>query len=115
MAKNHTIKFMNLKNIIAGIEGLKAKGNLDIEVNNISTDSRNISQGDMFVAIKGFDTDGHKYIPMAIQNGAKVILIDEEMLKEVMESIPQDVTLITAKDSREDNKIFKQQFEIYNW
>ena len=101
MAKNHTIKFMNLKNIIAGIEGLKAKGNLDIEVNNISTDSRNISQGDMFVAIKGFDTDGHKYIPMAIQNGAKVILIDEEMLKEVMESIPQDVTLITAKDSRE--------------
>ena len=72
---------MNLKNIIAGIEGLKAKGNLDVEVNNISTDSRNIKQGDMFIAIKGFDTDGHKYIQSAIQNGAKVILIDESETK----------------------------------
>ena len=91
---------MNLKNIISGIEGLKAKGNLDIEVNEISTDSRNIKPGDMFIAIKGFDTDGHKYIPMAIQNGAKVVLIDESELKNVMQDIPQDVTLITAQDSR---------------
>ena len=91
---------MNLKNIISGIEGLKAKGNLDIEVNEISTDSRNIKPGDMFIAIKGFDTDGHKYIPMAIQNGAKVVLIDESELKNVMQDIPQDVVLITSPDSR---------------
>ena len=91
---------MNLKNIIAGIEGLKAKGNLDVEVNNISTDSRNIKQGDMFIAIKGFDTDGHKYIQSAIQNGAKVILIDESELKNVINIIPQDVVLITSPDSR---------------
>ena len=91
---------MNLKNIIAGIEGLKAKGNLDIEVKNITTDSRKVKEGDMFIAIKGFDTDGHKYIGMAIQNGAKVILIDESELKNVMQSIPQDVVLITAPDSR---------------
>ena len=59
MAQKPYKKFMNLKNIIVGIEGLKAKGNLDVEVNNISTDSRSIKQGDMFIAIKGFDTDGH--------------------------------------------------------
>ena len=91
---------MNLKNIIAGIEGLKAKGNLDVEVNNISTDSRSIKQGDMFIAIKGFDTDGHKYIGSALQNGAKVILIDESELKNVINIIPQDVVLITSPDSR---------------
>ena len=100
MAQKPYKKFMNLKNIIVGIEGLKAKGNLDVEVNNISTDSRSIKQGDMFIAIKGFDTDGHKYIGSALQNGAKVILIDESELKNVINIIPQDVVLITSPDSR---------------
>ena len=91
---------MNLKKILTGIEGLKAKGNLDIEVNNISTDSRNIKTGDMFIAIKGFETDGHKYIQMAIQNGAKVILVDESELKNIINIIPQEVVLIASPDSR---------------
>ena len=57
---------MELKKILAGVEGLKAKGNLDLEIPNVTTDSREIKAGDMFVAIKGFEADGHKYIPAAI-------------------------------------------------
>lgn len=65
---------MELKKVLAGLEGLKLKGSLDIDINNLDSDSRKISEGDMFVAIKGFDVDGHDYIKDAIAKGAKVIL-----------------------------------------
>lgn len=96
---------MNLKNILIGIEGLKAKGNLDIEIKKITNDSRNVSEGDMFIAIKGFEKDGHNYIQDAIASGAKVILVQEDMLKQIIPLIPNEVTLITAPDSREATAI----------
>ena len=78
---------MELKKILAGLEGLKVKGSLDLDINNLDSDSRNINDGDMFVAIKGFDVDGHEYIKEAIGNGAKVILaqidIDRKFIKEI--------------------------------
>ena len=91
---------MDLKNILSGLEELKVKGNLDIDINKIKNNSKDVQDNDMFIAIKGFDTDGHKYIQSAIQNGAKVILIDESELKNVINIIPQDVVLITSPDSR---------------
>ena len=91
---------MELKKILVGIEGLKAKGNLDIDVNNIDSNSKNIKQGDMFIAIKGFSTDGHTYINDAIKAGAKVIMVEQGCdLKSI--KLPADVTLVMAKDTRE--------------
>lgn len=91
---------MELKKILAGIEGLKARGNLDININKITNNSKEIEKGDMFIAIKGFEVDGHKYISDAIEKGAKVVLVQEDMLKEVMQQIPQEIVLVTAKDTR---------------
>ena len=96
---------MNLKSIIFGIEGLKAKGNLDIEINNISNDSREIRAGDLFIAIRGFDIDGHKYIKNAIENGAIAVIIEESMLKDVIKDIKDGITIITAKDTRKATAI----------
>ena len=50
---------MNLKNILNGIEGLKAKGDLDIEINGIENNSQNVKKDFLFIAIKGFTVDGH--------------------------------------------------------
>ena len=50
---------MELKTILSGLENLKVKGSLDVDVPNIKNDSRTVKPGDMFVAIKGFDIDGH--------------------------------------------------------
>ncbi len=91
---------MELKKILAGVEGLKAKGDLDLEIPNITADSRAVKEGDMFIAIKGFEVDGHKYIAKAIENGAKVVLIDEEEAKNVISSIPEGITLITTPSTR---------------
>ena len=73
---------MDLKSVIAGIEGLKAKGDLDIEIKSIESDSRKISKDGMFVAIKGFETDGHKYIKQAVENGAtaEFVFIDTDLI-----------------------------------
>lgn len=92
---------MKLKEILTGINDLKAKGNLDIDVNKITSDSRSVESGDMFVAIKGFDVDGHKFVKSAIDNGAKVVLVNEDMAKDMLQYITENVTLITAKDTRE--------------
>ena len=96
---------MELKKVLAGIEGLKAKGNLDIDITQISNDSRDIKEGAMFIAIKGFDVDGHKYIEKALENGAKAILIEEAEVKNVVNKIPENVTIIVAKDTRKATAI----------
>lgn len=90
---------MNLKQILAGLEKIKAKGEIDREVTTIEKDSRNIVEGSMFFAIKGFSTDGVQFIPSAIEKGAKVILVEETTdLKSL--NIPEDVTLIVVPDAR---------------
>lgn len=92
---------MDLKNILLGLEDLKVKGNLDVEINEIKNSSNEVKKGDMFVAIDGFDTDGHKYIEEAIKNGAKVIMAQiDKISKEIISKVPQDVTIILTKDTR---------------
>ena len=91
---------MNLKNILVGIEGLKAKGELDIEIEGIESNSKNIKKGFMFVAISGFTSDGHDYIESAIDNGATVIVAENvDKIKEI--KIPEHITLVIAKNTRE--------------
>ncbi len=92
---------MELKKILAGIDKLKVRGTLDRDIANLTNDSNMVKDNDMFVAIKGFKTDGHEHIEEAIQNGAKVILAQEnEITKETVEKIPEDVTIILAPDTR---------------
>ena len=91
---------MELKNILSGLEGLKVKGDLTINIENVDSDSRNIKKNGMFVAIKGFDVDGHNYIKEAIKKGAIAVIasldIDKKLLKEIMDQ----VTIILAPDTR---------------
>lgn len=65
---------MKLIQILKGLEYKKLSGTLDLEVNKIEYDSRKVLKGDVFVAIEGFNVDGHKFINRAIENGAKVII-----------------------------------------
>ena len=90
---------MELKKILAGLEGVKAKGNLDIEIDRVDNDSRKVKENSLFVAIKGFDSDGHKFINNAIENGAIAIMIEEGTdIKSL--NIPTNITLIMVPDTR---------------
>lgn len=92
---------MELKSILSGLENLKVKGNLDIDLSGIQNDSRKIAENELFVAIKGFDKDGHEHINEAIKNGAKAILMQEDVVdKALIKQIPDDITIVLAPDTR---------------
>lgn len=90
---------MNLKNILVGIEGIKAKGDINIEINSVKNDSRKVEKGDLFISIKGYEADGADYIGDAIEKGAIAVLVEEGTnLKEL--KIKEDTTLIVVPDAR---------------
>lgn len=51
----------------------------DVEINGIVIDNRAVKPGNLFVAMRGRDTDGHNYIQKAIDNGAAAIVGDREL------------------------------------
>ena len=71
-----------LKDILFGVSLSAVSGDTNCLVNAVCFDSRNVSLDDVFVAIKGTITDGHKYIETAINSGAKAIVC--ETLPEVL-------------------------------
>ena len=91
---------MLLKELLIGLNGLKARGSLDIDIKNVECNSKNIKEGDLFVAIKGFEENGHDFIDDAIKNGAVAIIIEEGCdLKSF--KVNKDTVVIMAKDTRE--------------
>lgn len=68
---------MKLKDIIENVDVVKTYGETDIEICHITNNSRECKEGTLFVAVRGFQTDGHKYIPSAVENGAVAILCEE--------------------------------------
>ena len=90
---------MNLKNILQGIENIKGKGNFDIEIENIDSDSRKITKNGLFFAIKGFAVDGTDYINSAVENGAVAVVIEDEKDIKKINNI-NDITIALVPNIR---------------
>ena len=100
---------MELKKILYGIEGIKAKGDLSVDIKKITNDSRKVQKGDMFIAIKGFETDGHKFIQDVIKEKPNAIMVEEgEDLKKVASL--EDITVLVVPDTRKALAITCQNF-----
>ena len=69
-----------LKEILKGLDYDILQGDKNIMVTGLCSDSRKVKIGDIFVAINGIQTDGHKYIPLALKNGASVIIGEKDGL-----------------------------------
>ena len=65
---------MKLKELLKDIQVLEATADMELEIADIAYDSRKVQPGGMFVAITGFATDGNRFIPMAMEKGAAVIV-----------------------------------------
>ena len=65
-----------LKDILYKVSLRSVKGNTSIEVTDLQIDSRKVSDGSCFIALKGSISDGHDYIETAIANGAKAIVCE---------------------------------------
>lgn len=69
---------MKLAKLLADIPVLEFHADQEVEITGVSYDSRKTAAGDLFVAVKGFESDGHKYIEAAVQKGAACILCEEK-------------------------------------
>lgn len=84
----------SLKTLLEAIETKELKGNVDISIGSIVTDSRRAGKGDLFVAICGVNVDGHRFIPDVIAAGVSCVMV--ERLPEVIDS---SVTYIQVPDT----------------
>ena len=74
---------MKLRELLADINVVKTNANLEMEIADVAYDSRKVQPGGMFVAISGFATDGNRFIPMAMEKGASVIVTAKEPVQDV--------------------------------
>ena len=65
---------MKLRDLLQGVEVVKASADMDMEITSVAYDSRKVTPGGLFVAITGFVTDGNRYILMALEKGAAAIV-----------------------------------------
>ena len=67
---------MKLSELLKKVEVLNSLGDADVDITGVNIDSRRIEKGHLFVAIPGTQTDGHNYIPKAIEQGAAAVLCE---------------------------------------
>ena len=68
---------MRLKDLVGRLTGARIMGNGDVEISGLSYDSRTVSPGDLFFAVKGTCCDGGQYAAEAVRRGAVAVLCDE--------------------------------------
>ena len=68
---------MKLNELLKNVAVTALEGSAEVDITAVDIDSRQVKEGHLFVAIKGTQTDGHQYIPKAIEQGAAAILCEE--------------------------------------
>ena len=65
---------MRLKALLSGVALLGGFTDEDVEISGISYDTRTIQPGELFVALTGYKTDGHRFLREAVEKGAAVVI-----------------------------------------
>jgi UDP-N-acetylmuramoyl-tripeptide--D-alanyl-D-alanine ligase len=81
--------------ISSGLEKLPSK----TRIKNVSTDSRQIKNGDLFIALRGETFDGHKFISEIAKAGAIAAVVDEKWYKKNAKAAPKRFPLLVVKDT----------------
>ena len=77
---------MKLKELLKDIHVIAIVGSEDVEITDVNIDSRRIKDGHLFIAMKGTQVDGHKFVPKTIELGAKAVMC-EDMPEEKAEGV----------------------------
>ena len=88
---------MKLSKLLTNVKPIACKGDVDIEIKGVNIDSRKIENGHLFIAMKGTQVDGHKFISKAIELGAVAILLED-----MPEVLDDKVTYVQVASTEED-------------
>lgn len=91
---------MKLSKLISSVEVKNKIGDLDMEITNLHSDSRKIKEGGLFIAINGFAKNGIEFIPAAIENGAKAVIVEPDVDINSL-NISTEIPVISVKNTRE--------------
>ncbi|MFO7891540.1 MAG: UDP-N-acetylmuramoyl-L-alanyl-D-glutamate--2,6-diaminopimelate ligase [bacterium] len=94
---------MDLKSIGDNIDYRSFNVKENVSINGISSDSRKIEKGDLFIAVKGFEYDGHDFIRQAVSRGAAAVVAEKYKGKD-------DVPLILVDNSRKARAEIARKF-----
>jgi UDP-N-acetylmuramoyl-L-alanyl-D-glutamate--2,6-diaminopimelate ligase len=83
-----------LRYVLDGIVWDKLIGNLDIDIEYISCDSRQTQKKSLFIAVRGHNYNGHNFVKSAINNGAVAVIVDHIM------ELDSTITQIQVKDTQ---------------
>ena len=87
---------MRLKELLKYVNPIAIVGDAEREITGVNIDSRKVEKGHLFVAIKGTQTDGHRFIPKALELGAVAVLCED------MPAEPQqDITYVQVQSTEE--------------
>lgn len=87
---------MKLNELLKAIQPIQVIGNQEVEIKEVNIDSRQVREGDLFMAMRGTQTDGHAYIASAIEKGAVAVLCED-----LPEQLNDGVTYIQVKESED--------------
>ena len=96
---------MKLKDLLKTIQPVEIAGDIEREITDLNIDSRKIEEGQLFVAVKGTQADGHAYIGSAVKKGAAAVVC--EVMPETRE---EGVTYICVNDSEEATGVLAHAF-----
>lgn len=88
---------MKLSELLKNVKPIAVHGDIDIDIKGVNIDSRKIENGHLFIAMKGTQVDGHKFIDKAITLGATAILLED-----MPETLEDKVTYVQVKSTEED-------------
>jgi UDP-N-acetylmuramoyl-L-alanyl-D-glutamate--2,6-diaminopimelate ligase len=85
---------MKLENLLKNFKWKRVQGDIDIEINGVTYDSRKALPGTLFVCIDGYSTDGHQFAQSAIDNGATCLIVEKSIY------VPENITVIQVENAR---------------
>lgn len=85
---------MTLKELLKEVNTIQIIGNDQVEVTNLTQDSRKISNNTLFFAIKGAKTDGHSFISQVVEEKVRVVVCEV-----LPPTLPQEVTFVKVADT----------------
>ena len=87
---------MKLSELLRNVTTISLIGNSEADITGVNIDSRKVERGHLFVAIKGTQTDGHRFIPKAIASGATAVLCED-----LPEERQEGVTYVKVESTEE--------------
>jgi len=90
----HSMQLRQLTSYLQRHQPVEVRGFADVEVTGLAYDSRQVQPGDLFVAWKGFATDGHLYVPQALERGAVAVVAEHAL------ELPHVVPFLITSNAR---------------